>query len=497
MKECYKVLIVDDEPFAREGLELMVNWNQLGFELAGSAENGRQALEMIAEYQPDLVITDLLMPEMGGIELIDYVRKHMFYQPEFVILSGYGTFDYAKEAIRLDVNHYILKPIMRNEVQQKLADIKTDMDSQRQGHKIWEKINRGLGKLSCSYLAWLLNGQAGEEEVYKLEIILKLKEKYRRLAVVKSMSGKDEEKNRDMLTGVLKKMHIIPEPYEIMFLTPNFAVLIVDYEEENFEKVLLQTLSADTDSAHIVLNLGLVSSCREIREAWKLVEQVMDYCFYREYENRTFCMEDMEMLCQKNREFSNELLKETGTESLSDACYVRACCAALRDHNVEPEQLRIVVFVRLLELQDESGEELRQQIRWMLFEELKDIWIWVVREKKEDCDTENITNQIKTYMEAHFCENITIYDMAQEFHYNEVYLGKLVKRKIGMTFRQYLNKVRMDYAERLLKESRDSVIEISYASGFSNPDYFCKKFRERNGMTPTEFRKRDKKYAKG
>lgn len=88
MKELYKVVIVDDEAFAREALEFLVNWENLGFELVGSAENGKQALEIIAEYQPDLVITDIAMPEMSGMELIAYVREHMHFQPKFVILSA-------------------------------------------------------------------------------------------------------------------------------------------------------------------------------------------------------------------------------------------------------------------------------------------------------------------------------------------------------------------------------------------------------------------------
>ncbi len=482
MKKLYKVLIVDDEAFAREALEILVGWENLGFELIGSAEDGKQALTMIAEYQPELVITDIAMPGMSGIELITYVREHMYYQPKFVILSAYGTFDYAKEAIRLGVKDYILKPVIRREVMQKIADIKETMDREGQEREVREKMDRSLGKLSCSYLSGLLAGVAEEDELYKLEMILNLKERQRRMFAVKGI------RSREVFMRALKSMNLVPETYEIMFLAPDFVAVILDYTEDGGR--LLQALQGAEELFYVVVDLGIVGGWREIREAWKLVAQVIDYCFYRGRKNRSFCQEDRAWLKQSNEMYCREILEEPELGSSGECEQAEAYCNAFYSHNIEPGQLRVIVTSRLLAVQDETGEQLRRQVSWMFFDELKDIWMQVIGEKKESTDADNIGIQIKDYVRAHFHENISLQDMAGELCYNEVYLGKLVKRETGMFFRQYLNEVRLEYAQKRLTESTDSMMEIALDSGFSNPDYFCKKFREKNGMTPTEFRKR-------
>lgn len=484
MEELYKVLIVDDESFAREALELAVNWERLGFELIGGAADGWQAMEMIAEYQPDLVITDIAMPGMDGLELISRVREQMYYQPKFIILSAYGTFDYAKEAMRLGVETYILKPIIRTEVKQKLTEVKEEMDREKREKAVKDKMDRSLEKLSSTYMMRLLNGMAGEEILYKLEMILRLKEKDRRLCAVKGV------RDRQSFVYALRKAGIVPEQYEIMFLTPNFVAVILDYEKDDLGTVILQALLEEEDSVYIVIDLGFVANWKDIQESWKLADQVMDCCFYRMEKSRIFSKASMESLKQKNHGYSKEILGEPESGNLEDGRQVEIYCNTIKSHNIEPEQLRIMVLARLLEMQDDTREMLRQQVHWMFFEELKNLWIQIVTEKKETLDTENISGQIENYIRQHFRENITIQNMANTLCYNEVYLGKLVKKETGMSFRQYLNKVRLEYAEKRLKDSDDSMIEISGDSGFSNPDYFCKKFREKNGMTPTEFRKR-------
>lgn len=493
MEGLYKVLIVDDEAFAREGLSTLMEWEKFGFVLLGEAENGPQAIRMIAEHQPDLVITDISMPEMSGIELIAYVREHMSYQPNFVILSGYGTFEYAKEAMRLNVDNYILKPVIRSEVQEKLIEVKAGMDRQRQEQRVREQTNKKLQLLSRSYLMQLLDGTAGEN-TYKLELILNLRGKSRQMFVIKIVTESGEEHIRERLMLSMERIGIVPEPYEMIFMAPNFAVIFLDYTGEQLEKRLSEALLEFTDAVYIVMKLGCVENSKDILRVWKQVSQIMDYCFYRGNKSRIFREEDMESVRLMNSRYCRDILKGPEKDEEDDREGVIAYCSRLRSHNIEPEQIRVLILARLMEAKTEVGEsemdELQHRIPWLLFEELKDIWVKLVREEKADSSAEDISIQIEEYIRNHFRENITIQDISRELCYNEFYLGKLIKKKTGMTFRQYLNKVRLDYAEKLLEGSYGSVIEIAHNSGFSNPDYFCKKFRERNGLTPTEFRKR-------
>ena len=122
----YKVLIVDDEPIVREGLEFIIDWQDFGFTIVDKAENGRMGLEKINALDPDLVITDVRMPGIDGIEMIRKVRKEGI-KTRFIILSGYSDFTYAKDALSLNVLSYLLKPIEEAELIEELLKIKEDL----------------------------------------------------------------------------------------------------------------------------------------------------------------------------------------------------------------------------------------------------------------------------------------------------------------------------------------------------------------------------------
>ena len=126
----YKVLLIDDEPSALEGMLLWINWNELGFEVCGTACNGREGLEYIRKLQPDLVITDIHMPLMNGLEMIAAWQQEGPGQTKFAIISGYSEFEYAQTAIRYGISHYLLKPIFEEEVAEELLEIYEELEQE-------------------------------------------------------------------------------------------------------------------------------------------------------------------------------------------------------------------------------------------------------------------------------------------------------------------------------------------------------------------------------
>lgn len=129
----YTVLLVDDEPLAIEGLQLFVNWEQLGFRVCGACENGAEALAAARELMPDVIVTDIRMPEMDGLELIKQLNGERGGEAlaEFVVLSAYGEFAFAKRAMQLGVHYYLLKPIIEEEAAEVLTQIRTRLDTRR------------------------------------------------------------------------------------------------------------------------------------------------------------------------------------------------------------------------------------------------------------------------------------------------------------------------------------------------------------------------------
>ncbi|WP_219638875.1 response regulator [Cohnella sp. CFH 77786] len=129
----YSVLLVDDEPRAIEGLQLFVDWERLGFRVCGTCENGEEALETIRVKAPDVVVTDIRMPGMDGLDLIGRLRAESDSAPEIVVLSAYGEFAYAKRALQLGVRHYLLKPIIGEEAAEVLGEVRSRLESRRSG----------------------------------------------------------------------------------------------------------------------------------------------------------------------------------------------------------------------------------------------------------------------------------------------------------------------------------------------------------------------------
>lgn len=151
------VLIVDDEPFIRQGLLLLIDWESYGFQICGQASNGMQALECIRAMQPDLVISDIKMPEIDGLQLAKTLYEQYSGDIKLILLSGFYEFGYAKQAIKYQVDDYILKPIVKTELVQVLEEFRVAFNA-RTEEKRYQQKKIGLLWLSiCSQscLGWL------------------------------------------------------------------------------------------------------------------------------------------------------------------------------------------------------------------------------------------------------------------------------------------------------------------------------------------------------
>lgn len=133
----YKILIVDDEEIEREGMAQFIDWASFGVELIGTAQNGVEALEMIAMERPDIVLTDIKMPVMDGLELIRRA-KESFPQVHFIVLSGYGEYEFTSQAMERGIRHYLLKPCDEEQIEVVLDAVKAEIEAQREQN---ERVN--------------------------------------------------------------------------------------------------------------------------------------------------------------------------------------------------------------------------------------------------------------------------------------------------------------------------------------------------------------------
>ncbi|PQP81488.1 hypothetical protein C0Q44_17350 [Paenibacillus sp. PCH8] len=164
----YKVIVADDEPFMLEGWRTMIDWQACGYELCGTATDGEEALALFHSVGPDLVITDIQMPVMDGLLLIQTLREKLAYTSKIVIVTGYSDFTYAKQAIRYQVDEYVLKPLVTEEIHQLLMEMIEPLDKRRDEQKQYDDV-----MLMDDIQADLLHAQSETEE-YDLERMLNL-----------------------------------------------------------------------------------------------------------------------------------------------------------------------------------------------------------------------------------------------------------------------------------------------------------------------------------
>ena len=171
----YKVLIVDDEPFVREGLKLIINWEQYGFIICGEASDGDEALKLMKELSPDLVITDIKMPEMDGLEFIEMAKDILGLNTKFIILSGYNEFKFAQRAIKYNVIYYLLKPIEEDELiiilkkvynNLKAKELENSFSKTKNNNIIRSILDGNLEKYSKDYLQEFFNVVDNQEKRY-------------------------------------------------------------------------------------------------------------------------------------------------------------------------------------------------------------------------------------------------------------------------------------------------------------------------------------------
>lgn len=127
-----RVLLVDDEPFILQGIKMLIDWEQEGFEIAGMAANGKEAIAFLEQEEVDLIIADIRMPEMTGLELLETIKREKLSNAYFVILSGYADFEYARRAMQNECTEYLLKPIDREMLLKLLEKVYTMRSQDRE-----------------------------------------------------------------------------------------------------------------------------------------------------------------------------------------------------------------------------------------------------------------------------------------------------------------------------------------------------------------------------
>ncbi len=480
----YSVVIADDENWIIEGLKRSINWEELGYKVTGQANDGLDAYKMVSLTTPDVAFIDIRMPGMNGLELIKKTRQDGL-DINFVVISGYAEFEYAKKALDYGAAGYCLKPFNESEIQSLLCKIKESLERK----ELLREIE----------LPELFESTEEDDPV-----------KFDALKNILAQHG------IDMRTG--KKLFVVVTAGEGILMFPegtnyisfkvgfNKRAYLMQYTNDSYIYSAVEA-GLNCKAAKKIKGAGLSTiSADSIESFRKPIEDasIAAYQFFVTGERKIFNTADMDLEGMEDiYKAFNELIKNTdipsierGFVTLSNILKSRTIKQAYHVYNM--------TLMHLYEKNTSLGEDIL-----LNFEQLTDCFshitdmISYVKELfvkvfclKPDYLTKPIKSDtlrpVKQYIDDNFFKNISIQDLSARFSINPSYISILFKKETGKTFTEYLTELRINYSCKLLAGSDMPISSIAEKSGHNDYFYFCKVFKKHNNCTPTQYRKKCK-----
>ena len=527
------VLIVDDEPFIRQGLRVMIDWEAEGFNIIGEASDGAEALDMMEYSNVDLVIADIQMPGMNGLSLMREIRAEGMNDVQFVILSGYQEFSYAQEAMKYGCLEYIIKPVNREDLLRILRTVH-EQHEQRCLDEAQEEV-RNSAMLERNLLP-LLVGKYDEINLAYVREHLSLPDKIRYINVELDMTDprlkeKSEENRRRMhrtLYACLKNAlgsrgnHVVLDAaklensYDVGLVFCNEMAQEQGMNEEDYFNLLIERVRQGVE-CRIVMQVGSrVNSLEELSESYRSANIAK---FMQDFRGSgELCVADVDQQTQNDmsaeaygqiKKYLDDVVSAVELGSRPDiesavAALYRCMGELCMDYRVISMNLSHILF-RLMHIAVERDSNLDQQeaVNYLIENAFdKGVVRGSASHFSEFCceyadyikqiDSQsagNVLSMVEREIADKYMTNISLKQLGETLYINSAYLGQLFKKHYGMSFKDYLNMVRINASVELLARTDMKVYEISAAVGYSSVDYFINKFVALQGHTPAKFRK--------
>ena len=525
--EEYRVLLADDEEEIRSGISRKIDWASLGLTLVGEAGNGEEALELAEQLRPDVVLTDIKMPFLDGLELCRRLRVTL-PGARLVVFSGFDDFEYARQAMSLGVSEYILKPINAPELRQVLEKLRDQLDRQRLERRetLRRRYEESLPVLRELFYTRLLSGQIRPEQVqdraarYEIDLPQGLW-----TAALVHVDGLGDEGERDELLllsvqSFLEKHFALEGCAARVVLYGDMAALLVHLDREERLYPLLEELERLSRLSQSYLGLRLTTGvglpCRGPEELNRSAAGARSALDYRVLAGggRVIYIGDLEPQSAAAPSFEEEDQRalsaavKLGTQEQAEAV-VRGLMDRLRHAGLSLSKcdlflLEVVTcLVRLtrsggLPVEEVFGENFTGAVSVSDFSSLEELGRWLAERcgrlhdllgRRRSDSTWQMVERAKDYIAGHYTdEQLSVEALCSHIHLSPTYFSTVFKREVGMSFTAYVTKVRMEEAARLLRETDEKTYRIAEAAGFSDPNYFSYVFKRHFGLSPSKFR---------
>ena len=508
----YKVLLVDDEPMALEGLKYVIDWANLDFEICGTCWNGKEAIEAIDKYSPDVVITDIKMPVMDGLDLIGYAKEHGKDNIQFVVVSGFGEFEYAKKAMQYGIRFYLQKPILQEEIYEVILEAKKQLD-ETCSHEECAKMDQKA--FLEGVLQNILIGSDVDKDFEYLKSSFEediLQQEWN--CIVIEFEAADNKNSRHIIRKTINKA--MEKGISVFGLEQNSTSFIVlaSLKQGSTISVLAESIYqslCQVSSSRFSIGVGEnVVGIKSMKHSYSTAISSLGHRFYRgmnsliyydDIKENVYNYEFNELIMSNKVYEAVEELDNNKIKNLIDTTFKYFIV-----HNIDPDIVLMFTSNMICKINGANHKKIEFMDNHTI-RELKDHEKNIEDLKKffekfciDTCEylkkvrhTNSDSNIIKieAFIKENYKRNITLRELAENVYMHPAYLGQLFIRKFGIGFNEYIHIMRIEEAKRLMKITDLKNNEIAEGLGYSNYNSFLQQFQKYNGMKPTEFRNRE------
>lgn len=512
----YKVLLADDERLDLEGMRTFIPWDDLGMEVVAGVMNGFDACKVLAAEKVDILVTDVRMPNMTGLELARRALE-MSKDIKIIFVSGYQDFSYVKQALSLNAVNYVLKPMDDQELIDSLIKVRDDLNQERVRQDAYGQM---VPIVKNEYLLRLLEGTSSGKTIEVLDQEYELNRfrwpGYAAVIEIDDMSWKQRDESPDVPDELQRVVSICQELGVLQICKVSKTRVALLAESSDHVSLMEQIVSRVHEQRTFSVTAGVGELCHSISEATVSYRQAVEAL-------------DMKMFHGKGKVIGYGEVRPAEKEDVKhldaklEALFVAMSGYELvRIHDELDDLFQVAkslkskftlrnyalyIVMKLdnyLQRTNENvfqllGLELNNYDIMMQFETINDIHFWLRRRVYEISETlqsnKNKKNwklikQIIDYMKDRTHENITLRELAEQFSLSPNYLGLIFKEETGKNFSEYFIQLRMEKSCELLRTTNMKIYEIADRAGYRHLPYFSRQFKETYGMTPLEYRRK-------
>ena len=506
MSDYCKILIVDDELIMRQGITHMFDWEKDGFQIIGQASNGHEAIEMIKKNTPNIVISDIVMPQIDGLELTKYIQTN-YPEIQIVILSSYSDFEYVKSSFQYGAVDYILKPSLNPaELLKTVKKASSKIQSLNLPSKPVSSTSNILNRLIFGFDSNINLDYINNLFIHPSFCLFGIN--------AKNIYSNYDERHKmiDYTIFKINEEFSSNDAIQIINIDNEIIILVVNFENKNYTNILdkfteiSKEVSINFSEAFFILSKTF-NSITDIKSVYENDFLILTKQSFYNKTNNFLCSEDfktsptIDKFNFKGFSESVALMKipnafERLTQYIEKAISTKALTEFELKTLIQNSFYNVITTLEYLDFDSNSlkhdffnkidnckyAEDLMVTYKYLLnyFNEIIN--------KYESKINSHMINKITQYIYSHYDEQLTLSDVSKLFNFNYYYLSSYFSSHNKEGFNEFLNKIRIEKACDFLKQDIP-ISDISSLVGYSDHSYFCKVFKKFTGLTPSNFRK--------